>query len=432
MVGARSGLPLPLLNPDEENLVPRAWQLVHGGGLDPGWYDYPEPPLPRPGPVADRLRRAVVRCGPRRCHRRRSRRRRRYLVARPGGVRSARGHRGGRGCRRRDDPCRVLADGRHGRPPHARRGCDARVARLRTSRVGGCRSRARRVGEVPRRVARRAARRRRASAPGGVSRPRSPSRVSRSFSRARSSSCMQALPGTISPASSGSLRPAGSGSRTTLRRRSPSRAGCGRPSARWRSWHSPVSPSRPGDIRAATWCCSRSSSCTASRCCPSRPTSTGTSCRSCRCSRCWPDAGGGSLPQRSSQRWRRSGGRSATRERSRRGIRASTRRPGSNVTCPMETGSRSTRRRFLSTTASSGSSCPVQSARSIPGGTSEPCGVTDSSGSWWETPCTDRVLAAAGDYPREARFYRSLARRQPAFEAAAEDGRWVRVYRIYP
>ena len=40
-IGAGSGLPLPLLNPDEENLVPRAWQLVHGGGLDPGWYDYP-------------------------------------------------------------------------------------------------------------------------------------------------------------------------------------------------------------------------------------------------------------------------------------------------------------------------------------------------------------------------------------------------------
>jgi 4-amino-4-deoxy-L-arabinose transferase-like glycosyltransferase len=40
-VGARAGLPLPLLNPDEENLVPRAWELVHGGGLDPGWYDYP-------------------------------------------------------------------------------------------------------------------------------------------------------------------------------------------------------------------------------------------------------------------------------------------------------------------------------------------------------------------------------------------------------
>lgn len=41
MVGAGSGLPLPLLNPDETNIVPRAWELVHGGGLDPGWYDYP-------------------------------------------------------------------------------------------------------------------------------------------------------------------------------------------------------------------------------------------------------------------------------------------------------------------------------------------------------------------------------------------------------
>lgn len=35
------GLPYPLLNPDEESIVPRAWELVHGGGLDPGWYDYP-------------------------------------------------------------------------------------------------------------------------------------------------------------------------------------------------------------------------------------------------------------------------------------------------------------------------------------------------------------------------------------------------------
>ena len=41
IVGAGSGLPLPLLNPDETNIVPRAWDLVHGGGLDPGWYDYP-------------------------------------------------------------------------------------------------------------------------------------------------------------------------------------------------------------------------------------------------------------------------------------------------------------------------------------------------------------------------------------------------------
>ena len=41
VVGAGSGLPLPLLNPDETNIVPRAWDVVHGGGLDPGWYDYP-------------------------------------------------------------------------------------------------------------------------------------------------------------------------------------------------------------------------------------------------------------------------------------------------------------------------------------------------------------------------------------------------------
>jgi 4-amino-4-deoxy-L-arabinose transferase-like glycosyltransferase len=41
IVGVGSGLPLPLLNPDEANIVPRAWDVVHGGGLDPGWYDYP-------------------------------------------------------------------------------------------------------------------------------------------------------------------------------------------------------------------------------------------------------------------------------------------------------------------------------------------------------------------------------------------------------
>ncbi|HET7367613.1 MAG TPA: hypothetical protein VFI83_04550, partial [Gaiella sp.] len=41
VVGSGAGLPLPLLNPDETNIVPRAWELVHGGGLDPGWYDYP-------------------------------------------------------------------------------------------------------------------------------------------------------------------------------------------------------------------------------------------------------------------------------------------------------------------------------------------------------------------------------------------------------
>ena len=39
--GLEYGLPFPLLNPDEGSIVPRAWELVHGGGLDPGWYDYP-------------------------------------------------------------------------------------------------------------------------------------------------------------------------------------------------------------------------------------------------------------------------------------------------------------------------------------------------------------------------------------------------------
>ncbi|HEY7381589.1 MAG TPA: glycosyltransferase family 39 protein [Gaiella sp.] len=40
-VGSRYGLPLPLLNPDEGNIVPRAWRMTHGGGPDPGWFDYP-------------------------------------------------------------------------------------------------------------------------------------------------------------------------------------------------------------------------------------------------------------------------------------------------------------------------------------------------------------------------------------------------------
>ena len=41
LVGIAYGLPYPLLNPDEQSIVPRAWAMVHGGGLDPGWYDYP-------------------------------------------------------------------------------------------------------------------------------------------------------------------------------------------------------------------------------------------------------------------------------------------------------------------------------------------------------------------------------------------------------
>jgi 4-amino-4-deoxy-L-arabinose transferase-like glycosyltransferase len=41
LAGVQYGLPFPLLNPDEENIVPRAWRMSHGGGLDPDWFDYP-------------------------------------------------------------------------------------------------------------------------------------------------------------------------------------------------------------------------------------------------------------------------------------------------------------------------------------------------------------------------------------------------------
>ena len=40
LVGIGYGLPYPLLNPDEQSIVPRAWGMTHGH-LDPGWYDYP-------------------------------------------------------------------------------------------------------------------------------------------------------------------------------------------------------------------------------------------------------------------------------------------------------------------------------------------------------------------------------------------------------
>ena len=42
LTGIQYGLPFGgLLNPDEQNIVPRAWRMVHGGGLDPHWFDYP-------------------------------------------------------------------------------------------------------------------------------------------------------------------------------------------------------------------------------------------------------------------------------------------------------------------------------------------------------------------------------------------------------
>jgi 4-amino-4-deoxy-L-arabinose transferase-like glycosyltransferase len=41
-VGIQYGLPFGnLLNPDEQSIVPRAWNLFHGGGGDPHWFDYP-------------------------------------------------------------------------------------------------------------------------------------------------------------------------------------------------------------------------------------------------------------------------------------------------------------------------------------------------------------------------------------------------------
>jgi hypothetical protein len=47
---------------------------------------------------------------------------------------------------------------------------------------------------------------------------------------------------------------------------------------------------------------------------------------------------------------------------------------------------------------------------------------------------TDRVLAAPAEYPREARFYRSLQGLRPAFAAPASGPTrpWLRVYRVYP
>ena len=42
LVGIEYGLPYgSLLDPDEQNVVPRAWRMVHGGGLDPHFFDWP-------------------------------------------------------------------------------------------------------------------------------------------------------------------------------------------------------------------------------------------------------------------------------------------------------------------------------------------------------------------------------------------------------
>jgi 4-amino-4-deoxy-L-arabinose transferase-like glycosyltransferase len=41
IVGIAYGRPFPLFSPDEKSIVPCAWDMVHGGGLDPHWFDYP-------------------------------------------------------------------------------------------------------------------------------------------------------------------------------------------------------------------------------------------------------------------------------------------------------------------------------------------------------------------------------------------------------
>jgi 4-amino-4-deoxy-L-arabinose transferase-like glycosyltransferase len=42
LVGIQYGLPYgSILNPDEQNVVPRAWRMTHGGGLNPHFFDWP-------------------------------------------------------------------------------------------------------------------------------------------------------------------------------------------------------------------------------------------------------------------------------------------------------------------------------------------------------------------------------------------------------
>ena len=41
LVGIAYAHPFALFSPDEQSIVPRAWHMAHGGGLDPHWFDYP-------------------------------------------------------------------------------------------------------------------------------------------------------------------------------------------------------------------------------------------------------------------------------------------------------------------------------------------------------------------------------------------------------
>ncbi len=41
LVGLKYGLPFGFLDPDEAQIVPRSWRMVHGGGPDPHWFRFP-------------------------------------------------------------------------------------------------------------------------------------------------------------------------------------------------------------------------------------------------------------------------------------------------------------------------------------------------------------------------------------------------------
>ena len=141
-------MPLPLLDPDEANIVPRAWDVVHDAALDPGWYDYPsllvylvapfQALADAPSYGAARVLAVVL-----------GRRRRGRVVAGSARLRPERGRSRcvrGRGL---DAPRGVLAHCRHRRPADTRVTVRARPARS-TGRLEWAASpRARRIGEVP-------------------------------------------------------------------------------------------------------------------------------------------------------------------------------------------------------------------------------------------------------------------------------------------
>ena len=169
--------------------------MVHGGGLDPHWFDYPTLLLyvlapfqawqDEPSYLTARLIVAAIGVG--------------GVAAAWWLGRAAYGahRRLRRGCRRRgrDDRRRLLAHGGDRRPMTA---LDHRLARARrhaAPRVGGRRRRSGREREVSRRLPRRAARRRRRGGSGGASRSRSASPRSPSWRPARSCSSTRTRPG---------------------------------------------------------------------------------------------------------------------------------------------------------------------------------------------------------------------------------------------